>query len=69
MADLEDFFAKRDKKKSKGKKFDSADDVAKLMEEKAKERKKQESQKYKPTLNEDGTAVAPLSEYKVHIGQ
>lgn len=45
MADLEDFFAKRDKKKSKSKKFDNADDLAKVLEQKAKEKKKLETGK------------------------
>jgi hypothetical protein len=57
MADLEDFFAKRDKKK-KSKKFDTVDidDVAKVLDAKAKERKKLEV--YQPqegeTTNDHG---------------
>jgi hypothetical protein len=48
MADLEDFFAKRDKKKkTKGQKFETTglDDVAKILDAKVKERKKQETNK------------------------
>lgn len=36
MADLDDFFAKKDKKKSKGKKFTTTDEVAKKLEETGK---------------------------------
>ncbi|CAL8109631.1 unnamed protein product [Orchesella dallaii] len=45
MADLDDFFAKRDKKKTKGKKFDTTDDLAKVLEQKAKEKKQKETGK------------------------
>lgn len=44
MADLDDFFAKRDKKKSK-KKFDTLEDTAKVLEQKAKEKKNLETGK------------------------
>jgi len=44
MADLEDFFAKRDKKKSK-KKFDTSDDVAKVLEQRTKQKKELETGK------------------------
>lgn len=33
MADLDDFFAKKDKKKSKSKKFSTTEEVAKKLEE------------------------------------
>ena len=36
MADLDDFFAKKDKKKSKGKKFVTADEIAKRLEDTSK---------------------------------
>ncbi|XP_050454859.1 protein CDV3 homolog isoform X1 [Cataglyphis hispanica] len=36
MADLDDFFAKKDRKKAKGKKFATTDDVAKKLEETGK---------------------------------
>lgn len=36
MADLDDFFAKKDRKKSKGKKFATADEIAKKLEETGK---------------------------------
>ncbi|CAG7836226.1 unnamed protein product [Allacma fusca] len=66
MADLDDFFAKRDKKKPKGKKFATADDASKILENKAKERKKLETLRttYVPPLNEQGEAPAALSEYR-----
>jgi hypothetical protein len=36
MADLDDFFAKKDRKKAKGKKFTTTDEVAKKLEETGK---------------------------------
>ena len=36
MASLDDFFAKRDKKKGKGKKFTTTDEIAKKLEETGK---------------------------------
>jgi len=36
MADLDDFFAKKDRKKAKGKKFATTDEVAKKLEETGK---------------------------------
>lgn len=45
MADLDDFFAKRDKTKKSKKKFDTTEDVAKILEQKAKEKKKLETGK------------------------
>ena len=36
MADLDDFFAKKDRKKSKGKKFATTEDVAKKLEDTSK---------------------------------
>jgi hypothetical protein len=67
MADnLDDFFAKRDKKKPKGKKFATADDAGKILQDKAKERKKLETTRttYVPPLNDQGEAPAALSEYR-----
>lgn len=46
MADLDDFFAKKDRKKSKGKKFATADEIAKKLEETGKRSEK--SKKDKP---------------------
>jgi len=42
MADLDDFFAKKDKKKSKGKKFATTDELAKKLEEKKPDKPKKE---------------------------
>ena len=42
MADLDDFFAKKDRKKAKGKKFTTADEIAKKLEEKKIEKTKKE---------------------------
>lgn len=36
MADLDDFFAKKDRKKSKGKKFTTTEEIAKKLEETGK---------------------------------
>lgn len=36
MADLDDFFAKKDRKKAKGKKFATTDEIAKKLEETGK---------------------------------
>lgn len=50
MADLDDFFAKKDRKKSKGKKFaTSTDNMATSQEEL---QKKQDKQKKERTLNQ-----------------
>jgi hypothetical protein len=45
MADLDDFFAKKDRKEEKGKKFTSADEIAKKLEEKGKKIEKTEKEK------------------------
>lgn len=45
MADLDDFFAKKDKKKSKGKKFATADEIAKKLEETGKKSDKLKKEK------------------------
>lgn len=39
MADLDDFFAKKDRKKSKSKKFSTTEEVAKKLEEPKKNEK------------------------------
>ncbi|KAK2584817.1 hypothetical protein KPH14_007130 [Odynerus spinipes] len=48
MADLDDFFAKKDRKKAKGKKFTTTEEVAKKLEETGKRTEKVKS-KEKPT--------------------
>lgn len=45
MADLDDFFAKKDRKKSKGKKFATADEIAKKLEETGKRSEKIKKEK------------------------
>lgn len=62
MADnnLDDFFAKRDKKKKTGKnkKFDTAEDLAKILGKRTEERKKLEGGKSQ-YVSEDGV-VQPV---------
>jgi hypothetical protein len=55
MASLDDFFAKRDKKKS-GKKFTTTDEIAKKIEESDKKAEKAEAKakKDRPKMGEDG---------------
>ncbi|XP_011160263.1 protein CDV3 homolog isoform X2 [Solenopsis invicta] len=48
MADLDDFFAKKDRKKAKGKKFTTTDEVAKKLEETGKQRLEKPKPKEKP---------------------
>ena len=63
MADLDDFFAKKDRKKSKGKKFATADEIAKKLEEtgrraeKLKKEKLQTSQITTTDVDDQGNAV------------
>ncbi|XP_021920432.1 protein CDV3 homolog [Zootermopsis nevadensis] len=45
MADLDDFFAKKDRKKAKGKKFTTADEIAKKLEETGKKVEKSKKEK------------------------
>jgi hypothetical protein len=45
MADLDDFFAKKDRKKSKGKKFTTTDEIAKKLEETGKKVEKTKKEK------------------------
>lgn len=52
MADLDDFFAKKDRKKAKGKKFTTTEEIAKKLEETGKRLGKSKS-KDKP-LNPEG---------------
>lgn len=55
MADLDDFFAKKDKKKSKGKKFSTADEIAKKLEETGKKIEKSKKDKsLQATTGQDG---------------
>lgn len=55
MADLDDFFAKKDRKKAKGKKFTTTEEIAKKLEETGKRIEKPKP-KEKPT-NPEGEEV------------
>lgn len=58
MADLDDFFAKKDRKKSKGKKFSTTDEIAKKLEETGK---RVEKPKIKEKVtNAEGEEVQPV---------
>jgi len=52
MADLDDFFAKKDRKKAKGKKFVTTDDLAKRLEESGRKSEKSKDKK----LSQSGDA-------------
>lgn len=54
MADLDDFFAKKDRKKSKGKKFTTADEIAKKLEESGKRTEKTKKEKLQSSVGQDG---------------
>lgn len=58
MADLDDFFAKKDRKKAKGKKFTTTDEIAKKLEETGKKVEKPKP-KDKPT-NQEGEEIQPV---------
>lgn len=53
MADLDDFFAKKDRKKAKGKKFTTTEEIAKKLEETGK-RVEKPKPKEKPANQEEG---------------
>lgn len=66
MADLDDFFAKKDKKKSKGKKFATADEIAKKLEETGKKSDKLKKEKTLQNISgqdgeENGTIIQVCS--------
>ncbi|KAI4504745.1 hypothetical protein M0802_000295 [Mischocyttarus mexicanus] len=60
MADLDDFFAKKDRKKAKGKKFTTTEEVAKKLEETGKRTEKVKS-KDKPT-NPEGEETQQIED-------
>lgn len=60
MADLDDFFAKKDRKKAKGKKFTTTEEIAKKLEETGKRIEKPKP-KEKPT-NPEGEEVQQVEE-------
>ncbi|KAL1140729.1 hypothetical protein AAG570_000659 [Ranatra chinensis] len=70
MADLDDFFAKKDRKKAKSKKFTTADEIAKKLEdtgrrsEKLKKDKSLSSQSTGQETNERGNAIQDEDEWR-----
>ncbi|XP_076632132.1 protein CDV3 homolog [Colletes latitarsis] len=60
MADLDDFFAKKDRKKAKGKKFTTTEEIAKKLEETGKRLGKSKT-KDKP-LNQEGEESQQIEE-------
>ncbi|KAF7418939.1 hypothetical protein HZH68_001592 [Vespula germanica] len=60
MADLDDFFAKKDRKKAKGKKFTTTEEVAKKLEETGKRSEKMKS-KEKP-MNPEGEETQQIED-------
>lgn len=72
MADLDDFFAKKDRKKSKGKKFTTADEIAKKLEETGKRTEKIKKEKPIPSNTgqdgeEPGTPLQVSKFIKIYI--
>ncbi|KAI4467567.1 protein cdv3 [Holotrichia oblita] len=63
MADLDDFFAKKDKKKSKSKKFSTTEEVAKKLEEPKKIEKPTKKDRV-PEGEEGGDSVQEQDEWK-----
>lgn len=59
MADLDDFFAKKDRKKAKGKKFTTTEEIAKKLEETGKKVEKPKP-KEKPPNTEGGEDNQPI---------
>lgn len=73
MADLDDFFAKKDKKKAKGKKFLTADQIAKKLEETGKKAEKTRKEKEKTTLpsqtgGQEGDEQIHQTQVRVQLG-
>lgn len=65
MADLDDFFAKKDRKKNKGKKFTTTDDIAKRLEESGRKAEKAKKEK----LNLQSQCQGPDGEDLPNQGQ
>lgn len=55
MADLDDFFAKKDRKKAKGKKFTTTEEIAKKLEETGKKAEKPKPKEPIKPLNVEGS--------------
>lgn len=69
MADLDDFFAKKDRKKSKGtKKFTTTDEVAKKLEDTASTKKNEKTvKKDRGADGEEGGNQMNVSEFYVLV--
>lgn len=65
MADLDDFFAKKDRKKAKGKKFTTTEEIAKKLEETEKRIEKPKP-KEKP-INPEGEEIQQVEVILVYI--
>lgn len=67
MADLDDFFAKKDRKKSKTtKKFATADEIAKKLEDNAKKTSEKSKKDRAPAVAEGDESTTPVH-VRVHI--
>ncbi|XP_018320158.1 protein CDV3 homolog [Agrilus planipennis] len=64
MADLDDFFAKKDRKKSKGKKFTTTEEVAKKLEDTSKKTDKPTKKERPQEGEEAGAPVGDQDEWK-----
>ena len=65
MADLDDFFAKKDKKKSKTKKFLTPEEVVKKLEDTSK-KVEQQAQASKPLRKVDQETTEPIEQVSRH---
>lgn len=63
MADLDDFFAKKDRKKAKGKKFATTEEIAKKLEETGKRLGKKPKDK---PVNPEGEEIQQ-TEVNIHL--
>lgn len=66
MADLDDFFAKKDRKKSKGKKFTTTDEIAKKLEETGKRMEKLKLKEKPSNIEEEDTSTTEVSFFFVY---
>ncbi|XP_052867520.1 protein CDV3 homolog isoform X1 [Anopheles cruzii] len=64
MADLDDFFAKKDKKKGKGKKFVTAEEIAKQLDDTSKRAVESKMKKSEPTDNKAASEQQAEDEWK-----
>lgn len=60
MTDLDDFFAKKDRKKAKGKKFTTTEEIAKKLEETGKRTEKPKPKE--KSTNPEGEEIQPVEE-------